>query len=193
MDNSHSVSDYYEDLQVSPNADKETIERVYRLLAKRYHPDNQSTGNLEKFNIIMEAHRVLCDPQQRAAYDAEYDNLQQSWWKTLSTEPPFDSLEDTQRLRFGMLAVLYKQRKQYPTDPGIGIFQLEKILDSTETLMEFHIWYLKEKGWVQRTESGKLAITAEGCDIVEQNGIFKSNGNGRKLLPDLNGDSGLMN
>ena len=40
----HSFIDYYEDLQVSPNADQETIERVYRLLAKRYHPDNHLTG-----------------------------------------------------------------------------------------------------------------------------------------------------
>jgi curved DNA-binding protein len=31
---------YYETLQLSPNADQATIERVYRLLAKKYHPDN---------------------------------------------------------------------------------------------------------------------------------------------------------
>ena len=35
-----SDGDYYEVLQVSRNADFETIERVFRLLAKRYHPDN---------------------------------------------------------------------------------------------------------------------------------------------------------
>jgi len=33
--NENSFIDYYEDLQVSSNADIETIERVYRLLAKR--------------------------------------------------------------------------------------------------------------------------------------------------------------
>jgi curved DNA-binding protein len=44
--------DFYEDLQVSPNADQETIERVYRLLAKRYHPDNSGTGGVEKFDVI---------------------------------------------------------------------------------------------------------------------------------------------
>ena len=46
----YTFTDYYEDLQVSSNADVETIERVYRLLAKRYHPDNNGTGDAEKFN-----------------------------------------------------------------------------------------------------------------------------------------------
>ena len=35
--NENSFDDCYEDLQVSSNADQETIERVYRMLAKRYH------------------------------------------------------------------------------------------------------------------------------------------------------------
>ncbi|MEO7964396.1 MAG: J domain-containing protein, partial [Gemmatimonadaceae bacterium] len=34
------LPDHYETLQVSPRADQETIERVFRHLAKRYHPDN---------------------------------------------------------------------------------------------------------------------------------------------------------
>ena len=49
-----SFVDYYEDLQISPNADLETIERVYRLLAKRYHPDNQATGSIEKFGRLFQ-------------------------------------------------------------------------------------------------------------------------------------------
>ncbi|MCK5350483.1 MAG: DnaJ domain-containing protein, partial [Desulfobacula sp.] len=47
--NGIAFDDYYEDLQISPNADLETIERIYRLLAKRYHPDNKRTGNIDKF------------------------------------------------------------------------------------------------------------------------------------------------
>jgi len=30
--------------------------------------------------------------------------------------------------------------------------------------LEFHIWYLKEKGWIGRLENGMLAITVEGVD-----------------------------
>jgi hypothetical protein len=30
--------------------------------------------------------------------------------------------------------------------------------------LEFHLWYLREKGWIRRTESGTVAITVEGVD-----------------------------
>lgn len=187
----HSDRDYYEDLQVSRNADRDTIDRVYRLLAKRYHPDNAQTGDIEKFNTLMEAYRVLSDPERRAAFDAAYENGQQSWWKTLSAQPAFSGLEEAQKMRFGLLTLLYQHRKQNPADPGIGIWQFEKLLDCTEALIEFDIWYLKEKGWIQRMESGKLAITAEGCDIVEQNPIIPTQA--RKMLPDAHNNPDVLN
>jgi DnaJ domain/PilZ domain len=61
--------DCYEVMQLSPNADAETVSRVYRLLAFRYHPDNAKTGNSEMFLRLSEAHQILSDPQKRASYD----------------------------------------------------------------------------------------------------------------------------
>jgi hypothetical protein len=61
---------YYELLQLSPNAQPDVIERVYRLLAQRCHPHQPETGNLEMFMKLYEAHRVLSDPELRAEYDA---------------------------------------------------------------------------------------------------------------------------
>src|SRR5216683_930903 len=43
------VTDHYEVLQVNPKADPETIHRVYRILAQRFHPDNAETGSSEIF------------------------------------------------------------------------------------------------------------------------------------------------
>ena len=74
--------DFYEDLQVSPNADMETIERIYRLFAKRYHPDNSISGDTEKFNVIAEAYSLLSDPEKRAAYDANYEEEKIRQYKT---------------------------------------------------------------------------------------------------------------
>jgi uncharacterized protein YabN with tetrapyrrole methylase and pyrophosphatase domain len=37
--------DYYEVLQISANAEPETVHRVYRLLAQRFHPDNIESGD----------------------------------------------------------------------------------------------------------------------------------------------------
>jgi curved DNA-binding protein CbpA len=64
--------DCYEAMQLSPRADAETISRVYRLLAARYHPDNRETGNSEKFIRLSEAYQILSNPEKRARYDAGY-------------------------------------------------------------------------------------------------------------------------
>ena len=61
-------SDFYERLQISANAEPETIHRVYRLLAPRFHPDNQETGDEGRFREITEAYQVLSDPEKRAQY-----------------------------------------------------------------------------------------------------------------------------
>ena len=68
---SNQAVDYYEILQISPNAEPETVHRVFRLLAQRYHPDNAETGNEAQFRVLNEAYRVLSDPEQRARYDRD--------------------------------------------------------------------------------------------------------------------------
>ena len=64
--------DYYEVLQISSNADQETISRIFRHLAKRYHPDNPKTADRDKFDQLVTAHDTLTDPQMRASYDVSY-------------------------------------------------------------------------------------------------------------------------
>src|SRR5262249_36748716 len=66
-----SQNDYYEVLQISPNADPDTIHRVYRLLAQRFHPDNQATGDADRFRLLSDAYHVLGDPERRARYDVQ--------------------------------------------------------------------------------------------------------------------------
>src|SRR6516225_7114867 len=66
--------DYYETLEISPNANSETIERIFRYFAQRYHPDNPQTGDRSRFEAIMEAHNTLRDPVRRAQYDINHQN-----------------------------------------------------------------------------------------------------------------------
>jgi curved DNA-binding protein len=169
--NQNSYVDYYEDLQVSPNADLETIERVYRLLAKRYHPDNSLTGNNEKFNIITLAFKVLSDVEKRAAFDAKYEDARNQRLKTLSNVSLSEGFDNNQQIRDAILSILYSDRRQNPSDSGVGSWRLEKLLGWPEKVLEFHIWYLKEKGWIQRIDNGGYAITASGVDIVEEDGF----------------------
>ena len=65
--------DHYETLQVSRRAEPEVIEKAYRALALKYHPDRTpAEGRAEatqRFQRITEAYSVLSDPAKRAAYD----------------------------------------------------------------------------------------------------------------------------
>jgi len=64
---------YYEILEVSQNASDEIIEKAYKVLAKKYHPDLQQGDNKkiseEKMKIINEAYSVLSNKEKREAYN----------------------------------------------------------------------------------------------------------------------------
>src|SRR5665213_2135163 len=61
--------DHYEILRVGPQADEETLERIYRTLAERFHPDTPGTGDREIFLRLSEAYEILSNPARRAKYN----------------------------------------------------------------------------------------------------------------------------
>jgi curved DNA-binding protein len=164
--------DYYDFLQLSPNADLETIERVYRFLAKKCHPDNKDTGNSEKFNNLTEAYRILSNPEKRAAFDANYEEEKNKQWKEVSTISSSEGYETDKQIRHTILSILYIKRRQDSSNSGVGNWQLENIMGWPEKTLEFHIWYLKEKKWIERTDIGGFAITASGVDEIENEGLI---------------------
>ena len=62
---------YYEILEVSQSADKTTIKKAYRSMAKKYHPDkNAGDADAEhKFKLCNEAYQCLSDEKQKSVYD----------------------------------------------------------------------------------------------------------------------------
>ena len=165
-----SAPDYYEVLQLSPRADQATIQRVFRHLAKRYHPDNQESGDAERFKQVMDAFEVLSDPAQRAKYDARYQDLREARWRIFDQETAGNDVAADRRLRDVLLSILYTARRNDTERPGLGVLELERLLGCPEQHMRFHLWYLKENGWIERTDSGTYALTASGVDEVLDRG-----------------------
>lgn len=70
-----TFSDYYETLEVSPNASKEVIKRAYRTLLEKYHPDKHPETRKawaeEMTKQLNEAFSVLSDEAKRKEYDDE--------------------------------------------------------------------------------------------------------------------------
>ena len=156
--------DYYEVLQISSRADAETIERVFRYLAKRYHPDNQDSGNAETFTEVANAYRILSDPEERAKYDVNYERTRETRWRIFGQEAVVDDIAGDRRVRHALLSILYAARRNNASEPGVGTVELERLLGVPELLIRFHVWYLKENGWIERITTGHLAITAAGID-----------------------------
>jgi curved DNA-binding protein CbpA len=167
---SDRVIDYYEALQISPNAEPDTIHRVYRMLAQRFHPDNAETGNDGRFREITEAYGVLSDPERRASYDAGYQRFKEERWRLVSTASDADNdYEMEQRVRLTVLEVLYAQRRMEPNDPGIFDLDMEKLVGRPREHLEFTYWYLLTKKFIVRGERSRLTITGDGVDYLEQN------------------------
>lgn len=61
------MANYYEILGVKPGATADQIKKAYKKRAKKLHPD--VGGDVDKFQELEEAHRILSDPDERAYYD----------------------------------------------------------------------------------------------------------------------------
>ncbi len=69
--------DYYEILGVKRDADKASIKKAYRKLARKYHPDVSKEVDAEaQFKDVSEAYNVLKDEEKRASYDQLGNNWQ---------------------------------------------------------------------------------------------------------------------
>jgi curved DNA-binding protein CbpA len=158
--------DYYEFLQISPNAELDTIHRVYRFLAARLHPDNPGSGDPEQFKLLRQAYDVLSDGKQRASYDATRSQPQQMPYS--STVDFMDSLEGELNRRLAVLAVLYQRRRTRPNMADVKLGEIEERMGFPRDYLDFTLWYLHKKGYISKGDNAQFTLTAEGVDFVEQ-------------------------
>jgi curved DNA-binding protein len=162
--------DYYDILQVDPGCDPKILESAYHYLAKLYHPDHGGTADTERFSEVIEAYRILRNPDQRAEYDLLYSR---NGNREASGFPAREEIESEEQSALAdaddharILLFLYKKRRENAQNAGVVGYYLQSMLNCSDEHFEFHKWYLKEKGFVVLTEQGTLAITIQGVDHV---------------------------
>jgi len=172
--------DYYEVLQISPNAEPDTIHRVYRLLAQRFHPDNAETGSADRFQQIHEAYSALSNPESRARYDVTYHQQRQDRWRLIATGAKSENdFELEQNARLTVLEALYTRRRMEPETPTLLTSELESLSGRPREHLAFTVWYLTQKRLVSKDDQARLQISAEGVEYLEAN--YRENASQRRL------------
>ncbi len=159
--------DYYEVLQISPKADIETIHRVFRMQAARYHPDNQQTGNIERFRMLSRIYETLVDPKRREQYDMRRQLREPGSIPVFGLAEFVAGIEGEVNRRLGVLCLLYKRRRSNPDHPALSLLQLEFLMDFPREHLMFTVGYLREKNYARIVENSDFQITAEGVDALE--------------------------
>lgn len=162
----------YSLLQVDSHAHPTIIRYAYRFLAAQFHPDNAESGDAEKFRIISEAWRVLSDAGRRQAYDAQLGVTTHAPSTAAGSgyaQVPKPSLSWSEvELRLAVLQVLMEARRKRPQVGGASGKMLLDCLNCSMTDIEWTLWYLREKGYIIRTERDFM-ISVAGVDyIVDQ-------------------------
>jgi molecular chaperone DnaJ len=93
-------ANYYQILEIEPQATQQEIKQAYRRLVKDFHPDlNENSADGEKMIEINAAYEILGDPQRRRIYDLQIDGS------------PVDSISERQQ-RTARAQSQYQQQKQ---------------------------------------------------------------------------------
>ena len=85
---------HYERLEVSPQADSETLRQAFRRLSKTLHPDTTSRPAVEAardFQLLRESYDLLADPERRRRYDAQLQQQKQQRLNAPPVAPPMPS------------------------------------------------------------------------------------------------------
>ena len=115
---------YYDILQINQNASPEIIEKAYKTLAKKYHPDLQEENNKKEAEEILkeinEAYEILSNPDKKALYDQNLknetisSNINLNSFNTTYNKKSQPNQEDIDRIKKEQQELEYKrQQLQY--------------------------------------------------------------------------------
>jgi len=160
--------DYYDVLQISPKAEMQTIHRVFRIMAARFHPDNPETGDVEQFLLLKRAYAVLSEPEGRAKYDAQRQSREAGTMPIFELKEFVTGVEAEANRRLGVLSLLYNQRRASPEHPAVSLLDLEERMGFPREYLSFTMWYLRAKEFIMVADNSDFTLTASGADFVEK-------------------------
>lgn len=162
-----STINYYDLLQINPRAEIETIERVYRIMAGRYHPDNKQTGDPDRFRLLTEGYQVLRDPAKRRDYDKQFEVNPAGPLPIFLGKEFTEGIDAEAKIRIGVLCLLYSKRRANPDYAALSLLDMENIMAFPRERLLFALWYLRAKRFVLQDDRSSFIISAEGVDYLE--------------------------
>jgi DnaJ-domain-containing protein 1 len=156
------MEDYYQILEVSPQATFAELKSSYRLLCKEYHPDKLPPGTPEKarhyieerFKQINQAYSILSNELARKEYDAQNSHpVSQPETNTHSKYPTTKEIFDAERLK--QVAQRLELRKQQIEREYKLV---EKEIDRSVKRMLLSLGYKEELGYEQEYLKGETPL-----------------------------------
>lgn len=146
------MKNYYEILEVDKNASQEVIEKAYKALAKKYHPDLQQgiqkQEYAEKMKNINEAYDVLSNDFKREQYNQKLKKIQDEN-QTISKEEQERIIRENYILRQQLNKIDQKKQQQ---DEG-SILNMSRILEQQirtaqrQAYQDAYIQDMKKRGY----------------------------------------------
>ena len=152
------MKNYYEILEVDRKASPEVIDKAYKTLAKKYHPDLQDENNkniyAEKMKEINEAYDVLSNDYKKTTYDEELEN-------SLISKTEYEKvIKENSELKHQLEYQLeqrkntgYEQPIQEQSQVGNTFSNMGRVLDNTikqaynDAYKDAYIKDLKDRGY----------------------------------------------
>ena len=93
---------------------------------------------------------------------------------------------DERQLRGFILEALYHVRSSRPYKPALPALAIAELFGRSMEEIQFSLWYLRGKKWIEMPDGSDVAITVAGVDEVEATGVEgerATSAQGRVMIP----------
>ncbi|MGE0200905.1 MAG: J domain-containing protein [Candidatus Melainabacteria bacterium] len=133
---SETVTDFYRLLEIDPAASPEVVNKAYRALVQKYHPDQYHVSKKARMESLMKdinlAYETISDPGRRRAYDRQRRRA------VLADHPPGNSPWRHPVVWLGLLAVILFMLKR--TGRALLMIPAGKLMMLAGLVMLFWVW-----------------------------------------------------